>query len=126
MAQGFASVEEWLASLREEDAPVIVEGPKDRACLEGFGIRNVMTLSREPLYKVVEGIAASSRRVVILTDLDKEGKRLYSKLRQGFDRLGVQVDSVYREWLFRETELSHIEGLAAYVEHREEKEGTAP
>lgn len=126
MAQGFASVEEWLASLREEEAPIVVEGPKDRACLEGFGIRNVVTLSREPLYKVVEGIAASSRRVVILTDLDGEGKRLYGKLRQGFDRAGVQVDSVYREWLFRETELSHIEGLAAYVEHREEKEGTAP
>lgn len=123
MAQGFASVEEWLASLREEDAPVIVEGPKDFSALEAFGIRNVVTLSREPLYKVVEGIAASSKRVIILTDLDKEGKRLYSKLRQGFDRLGVQVDAVYREWLFRETELSHIEGLAAYVEHKAQRGG---
>ena len=123
MAQRFASLEEWLAGLREEDAPIVVEGPKDFSALEGFGIRNVVTLSREPLYKVVEGIAASSKRVIILTDLDKEGKRLYSKLKQGFDRAGVQVDTVYREWLFRETELSHIEGLAAYVEHKEQKEG---
>ncbi|MBS3165260.1 toprim domain-containing protein [Candidatus Woesearchaeota archaeon] len=108
------SLEDWLAALQSAGCPIVVEGPKDRAALEQFGILDVVTLSREPLHEVVEGISARSKRVVILTDLDKEGKLLYSKLRQGFSRLGVQVDNVFREFLFS-TQLSHIEGLATYI-----------
>ncbi len=117
----FVSLEEWLAGLREEDAPIVVEGQKDCAALEAFGISGIVTLSKSPLYKVVDDIERESKRVIILTDLDKEGKRLYSRLKQSFDRIGVQVDSVYREWLFKETRLSHIEGLISYVRHEEMK-----
>lgn len=119
MKQVFASLEEWLAGLREEDAPIVVEGQKDCAALEAFGISGIVTLSKSPLYRVVDDIERESKRVIILTDLDKEGKRLYSRLKQSFDRIGVQVDSVYREWLFKETKLSHIEGLPAYARHQE-------
>ncbi len=121
MKQVFASLEEWLAALREERVPIVVEGPSDRAALEAFGITTITTLSRTPLYTVVEDIGRISKRVIILTDLDKEGKRLYSRLKQSFDRAGVQVDTLYREWLFKETRLSHIEGLINYVGHEEMK-----
>lgn len=121
MKQEFASLEEWLAALREEDAPIVVEGLKDCAALEAFGISGIVMLSKSPLYRVVDDIERESKRVIILTDLDKEGKRLYSRLKQSFDRIGVQVDRVYREWLFKETKLSHIEGLINYVRHEEMK-----
>lgn len=120
MKQTFASLDEWLAALKEEAIPIVVEGPNDRAALEAFDISGIITLSRTPLYKVVDDIAERSKRVIILTDLDKEGKRLYSKLKQSFDRIGVQVDTVYREWLFKETTLSQIEGLPNYVKHLED------
>lgn len=121
MKQIFASLDEWLSALKEEAIPIVVEGPHDRAALEAFGVTQLVTLSRTPLYKVVEDIAERSKRVIILTDLDKEGKRLYSKLKQSFDRIGVQVDTVYREWLFKETKLSQIEGLPHYMKRQEVK-----
>ncbi len=119
MKDKFASIEEWVAALSEEDAPIVVEGPNDRSALEAFGIRDIVTLSKYPLYKVVDDITERAKRVIILTDLDKEGKRLYSKLKQSFDRVGVKVDTLYREWLFRESQLSHIEGLVTYIKHEE-------
>lgn len=121
MKRMFASLDGWLAALKEESSPIVVEGPNDRAALEAFGITQLVTLSRTPLYRVVDDIAETSKRVIILTDLDKEGKRLYSKLKQSFDRIGVQVDTVYREWLFKETKLSQIEGLPNYVKHLEDR-----
>lgn len=121
MKRTFASLEEWLSALREESAPIVVEGPNDKAALQAFDITRLVTLSRTPLYKVVEDIAEHSKRVIILTDLDKEGKRLYSKLKQSFARIGVLVDRVFREWLYAETTLTQLEGLVTYVRHQEEK-----
>ena len=66
-----------LSEVMGKDILVIVEGFKDRRALNFFDITNVITLSKNPLYKVVESIYEP---VIILTDLDKKGKELYCKL----------------------------------------------
>ena len=104
----------FLNEIKKDNKLVIVEGVKDKRALANFGIKRVKTLSRRALYKVVEEVKV--KEVVILTDLDREGKRLYAKLKDNFSQRGVRVDDKFREFLFKETKLRQIEGLKRYLE----------
>jgi 5S rRNA maturation endonuclease (ribonuclease M5) len=108
-------INEWIKELRSFDGIIIVEGIKDRRALSSFGIKNIFVLSKKPLYAVVEEIASKTDKVVILTDLDKKGKELYGRLRQDLQKHGVKIDRKFREFLFKKTKLSHLEGLSTYV-----------
>ena len=108
-------MEEVLQELEKiRSKKVIVEGKNDKKSLEKLGFENITVIDR-PLYKVVEEVKDSE--VVILTDLDKAGKKLYGKLAKDFARRGVRVDSIIRELLFK-TQLRQIEGLANYIERQ--------
>jgi|TARA_B100001971_G_C17774141_1_gene326429 5S rRNA maturation endonuclease (ribonuclease M5) len=52
-----------------------------------------------------------NKEVAILTDLDKEGRKLYGKLNSGLQRFGVRVNNKFRDFLFRNTKVRQIEGL---------------
>ncbi len=107
-------IDEWLKGMRSTEKTIIVEGPKDRDALEYFGIKNIVMLSRKPLFEIIEDVAASSREAIILTDFDRKGRELYGKLSSGLQRLGVEVDNKFREYLQR-TRLSHVQGLVGFV-----------
>jgi len=108
-----AAIEEMLALIeKEKDSLVIVEGKKDKKALEALGFSKVIILNK-PLYEIVESI--KEKRVLLLTDLDKEGKQIYSKLKKDLDKRGIMVDDCLRNLLFR-TELRQIEGLTYYLE----------
>jgi 5S rRNA maturation endonuclease (ribonuclease M5) len=94
----------------------IVEGKKDRAALAALGFTDIVELTGKPLYAVAESIEKGSR-VQILTDLDSEGKKLFSQLRADLSPRGVRIDNELREALFR-TELRQIEGLNTYLQYR--------
>lgn len=104
----------WIEKLREAGKLVIVEGEKDIRALNHFGIKSVMEL-KKPLYAVVEEIASMAKEVVILTDFDKKGKELYGRLSKDLAKHGVKVDRYFREFLQKNTRLSHIEGLRTYI-----------
>ena len=87
---------------------VLVEGIKDKKALESLGFVNVVTLKNRPLFEVVESIG--EKEVVVLTDLDREGKKLFSILRKGFQRRGIKVDTKLRVALFK-TGVRQIESL---------------
>jgi len=107
-------MQELLDELEEiKDKPVIVEGLNDRKALEELGFTNVYTLDG-PLYEAVEAFEDEDE-VVILTDLDKAGKKIYGVLAKGLAKRGVKVDKKIRELLFH-TELRQIEGLRHYIE----------
>ena len=115
----------WVESLKASNTLIIVEGKKDRAALESLGIAasNIITLEG-PLYRNVEKIAemisdmaSKPKKAVILTDLDPEGKKLYSKLKKDLGEHGVEIDDRFREFLFRKTKLRQIEGLKTYMEN---------
>ncbi|MBI2145646.1 topoisomerase [Candidatus Woesearchaeota archaeon] len=99
---------------KADDVAVVVEGKKDRAALEAFGISGsrVFVLSRKPLFAVAETVAERYNAVVILTDLDSEGRKLYGKLSTLLQGLGVKIDGELRVFLFRKTKLRQIEGLS--------------
>jgi 5S rRNA maturation endonuclease (ribonuclease M5) len=112
-SEGIKSAIEGVLTLieKEKDSLVIVEGKKDRAALEELGFSSIIILNK-PLYEIVEKINA--KRVLVLTDLDKEGKQIYAKLKKDLNKLGVVVDDGLRNLLFK-TELRQIEGLTRYL-----------
>lgn len=106
-------MKEWLENLRTSKKLIIVEGKKDKAALEKLGITNVVAILRKPLYSFIESIDAEE--VIILTDLDKEGRKLYHTLKQGLQAQGVKVDNYFREYLFKSSKITQIEGLYHYL-----------
>ena len=103
-----------IEKLKDSKKIIIVEGLKDKRALTIFGLKNIITL-KKPLYAVVEEAASKGKDAAILTDLDRQGKLLYSKLNSGLQSNGVRVDNQLRNFLFRKTKIRQIEGLRNYV-----------
>lgn len=110
---------EWLRKLRQTDAPIVVEGPKDERALVALGAKRIVRLSRKPLFAIAEEVANEYDNVILLTDFDKKGKELYGRLSKLFNRLGVKVDSYFRETLQKHARISHIEGLYTALKTKE-------
>ncbi|MBI2109710.1 toprim domain-containing protein [Candidatus Woesearchaeota archaeon] len=108
------SIEEWTQELKTSDKLIIVEGKKDKKALEELGITNLITISK-PLYEVVEQISDKTKEIIILTDMDPEGRKLYSKLKTQLQKRKIKIDTKFREFLIRETKLTNIEGLPHYL-----------
>lgn len=87
---------------------ILVEGKKDKKALEVLGCTRVFTLEGKTLYEAVESV--KEKEIVLLTDLDSEGKKLYSQLKKMLAQRGVVIDDRLRLILFRQ-KVSHIEGL---------------
>ncbi|MFC1690982.1 toprim domain-containing protein [Nanoarchaeota archaeon] len=111
-------LEYWLSELKHSDKLILVEGKKDITALTNLGINetNIVSLSKKDLFNLAEDISKKHKEIILLTDLDKEGKLLYGKLKKLFDEMGVKVDLTFREWLQNNTKLSHIEGIDTYYE----------
>ena len=110
-------LQEQLLKLKDSKKLILVEGKKDKACLESLGFKNVIEINKRPLYKVVEETSAICQEIVILTDLDKKGKQLFGYLNSGLQKHGVKVDNRFRNFLFKSTKLRQIEGLKTYLEN---------
>ena len=100
---------------------IIVEGKNDKIALEHFGIVNVMVLERRALFQVVEEVALRTKECVILVDLDKEGKKIYGKLKKDLNMFGVRIDDELRNYLYKHTKLRQVEGLVHYIEKNKNK-----
>jgi 5S rRNA maturation endonuclease (ribonuclease M5) len=109
---------DWLESLKASEKYIVVEGSKDKSALMKLGIdeERIVTL-RRPAYAIAELLATKTKDVIILTDLDPEGKKHYMRLKTNLTRVGIRVDNKFREALFRQSKLSHIEGIDTYFKH---------
>ncbi|MBI4141444.1 toprim domain-containing protein [Candidatus Woesearchaeota archaeon] len=106
----YAKLSDHINTLINENTLIVVEGIKDKTALNRLGITNIITLNR-PLFSVVEQIAQQTNECVVLTDLDAEGKKLYSRLSNDLQRHGVKINNKLRHFLFKETQLRQIEGI---------------
>ena len=101
-----------LERIKESNYLVIVEGIKDKKALENFGLENIIYLKNKPLFEIIESV--NEKNIIILTDLDTEGKKLFSKLRYNLQKKGIKLDNKLRNLLFK-TKLRNIEGLTNYL-----------
>ncbi|MCX6706803.1 MAG: hypothetical protein NT001_01535 [Candidatus Woesearchaeota archaeon] len=111
-------IEGWIRKIRDSGKIIIVEGQKDKASLISVCINkeSIITLNRnKALYSIAEEVAETGKDAIILTDFDKKGKELYGKMKKELARAGVNIDLQYREFLQKNTKLSHIEGLQRYL-----------
>ncbi|MBU0466122.1 MAG: toprim domain-containing protein [Nanoarchaeota archaeon] len=104
-----------------KDYVILVEGKKDVAALKNAGFDRVYAIHvtgvglRERIEQIAEGIEDRKRtRVCILTDLDKQGKKLYMLIKPILIELGVKVDSTLRGLLLK-ARLSHMEGFEKFM-----------
>ncbi len=104
-----------LKKLKNSGKIIIVEGKKDKSALKKLGIKNIIELSKKPLFQIIEDISDNSKECVILTDLDKKGKQLYGKINSGLQKFGVKVDNKFRNFLYKNTRLRQIEGITTYI-----------
>ncbi len=109
---------ELLDEIKQKNLLVLVEGQKDARALKELGIINILSL-KKPLFAVVEEIASKEKEVVLLTDLDDEGKKLYHELSRGLQKHGVKIDNRLRGLLFK-TPIRHVEGLSGYLARAQE------
>lgn len=105
-----------ISKLLEESEThaIIVEGPHDKSALEALGVVNVHAIGSMPEYEFAENIARDFREVILLLDLDKEGKRKTHHLTEVFQSLGVKVERRYANEI-RKTELRNIEGIMTHI-----------
>ena len=103
---------DWINAIIESNKIIIVEGKKDKKALLELGVDDSQIVClNSALYKIIDEIIFLKKEVIILTDFDTEGKKLYGVLKKGLEKEGVIVDNVFREALRRYTKVSHIEGM---------------
>ena len=112
MENNMQAIGESLEEIKENNYLVIVEGKKDKKALNKLGLSNVVFLENRPLFEFVESI--EEENVVVLTDLDSEGRKLFNKIRHQLQRRGVKLHNKIRNNLFK-SRLRNIEGLDTYL-----------
>lgn len=114
-------VEEILNELfrHSQDGDIfVVEGKRDIRSLKKLGIDgDIETVSNKSLLNFSEDIAYTGKCVVILTDWDRRGEILASKLSEYLQTLDVDYDVEIREQLksLVKKEIKDIESLYNYV-----------
>ena len=103
---------------------ILVEGKRDASTLKSFGFQKVYTIHKTgvSLRERIEEIASNvlkKEKVCILTDLDKQGKKLYLLTKSILQELGVKIDSSFRGLLIK-AKISHIEGLSNFLKKVDE------
>ncbi len=118
MNQEILELREWIKKLKNSNKIILVEGKNDVAALRVLGIDNDIFEINKALFEVVEEIADNNdnKEIIILTDFDKKGKELYGKLKKDLVKHGCKIDHYFREFLQKNTKLTHIEGLPRYLE----------
>lgn len=107
-------LQDFLDSLHKHpDAVFIVEGKHDVEALKEQGVQNIQRLNTN-LYLLAEKVAKNYTQAIILTDLDVEGKKLYTKLRHYLGQLGVHIIDEPRT-LLTKTTLTQLEGLSNHI-----------
>ncbi|MEK6892365.1 MAG: toprim domain-containing protein [Nanoarchaeota archaeon] len=116
MDKNFEEFYKHIEKIKHSNIIVIVEGKKDRAALNKFGITNIIELTKKSLFQIVEEVANSNEECIILTDLDKKGKEIYGKLNSDLQKHGVKVNNKFRNFLLKNTKLRQIEGMDTYIQ----------
>jgi len=112
------NIQDWIDEIKGSKSLILVEGKKDRYALNSFGLSNIMTI-KKPLFEVVEEISGITDRCILLVDLDKQGRKLYSYFKKNLQRRGVKIEDRFRQFLYKNTEITNIEGIKRYATRKE-------
>ena len=110
---------------RNRNAPIIVEGDRDRRSLRALEVRGeILSLNRGiAIFALCESLARRHREAIIMTDWDERGGRLARQLRDGLSANGVRYDDQLRARLTHlcKKDIKDVESLHAFVRSIEAK-----
>jgi 5S rRNA maturation endonuclease (ribonuclease M5) len=96
----YTDLENVVKEMNEYVDVVVVEGKHDKEALEEMGITKEIAMYSGSKYSYadfIEYLRLRYKRVAILTDYDKAGRRFNKKLSTGLEKEGVKVEKIYRE-----------------------------
>jgi len=99
--------------------PIIVEGKKHVELLKNIGFQEVYPIHESGIslperINHLTQIISRKKKVCILTDLDKRGKKLYFEIKELCNQFGIKTDSTLRGILLVGN-LGHLEELKEFV-----------
>jgi len=111
-----------IENAKSDDSLIIVEGKKDRIALENLGLKNIFVLNEtsKSICEKIEEISGKAKEVVIMTDIDKEGKKIYFLMKKAFSQMNVRINNRIRELLIK-LKISHVEGLDSFICNHQSK-----
>jgi len=109
---------------------IIVEGKKDSRALASLGVaQNVVELNVGlSILSFCEKTALKHREVIVLTDWDRKGGRLFRQLADSFKSLGVAVDGRFRSDMahLAKKGAKDVEGLPGFIRWLREARDAGP
>ncbi len=110
-------LENHIVLLNNSKILIVVEGKRDKQALRNLGIKAPILTLFPGIYKIIEEICYEyeNYEVCILTDLDRAGKHLYSRLYSELCNYGIKINNTFREYIFTSTKVRQIEGLFNYA-----------
>jgi 5S rRNA maturation endonuclease (ribonuclease M5) len=104
-----------LNDLSSNGAVVLVEGKRDAAALLGLGYTGPLVTKAMPISQ--RKLLEEAKLVVILTDLDSEGRRLAARYIKFFARRGLATSLSYRRRLSLASRgrFLHVENLIRFA-----------
>jgi len=98
----FESFKDWKEKLKEygntENVVVIVEGKRDEQVLKRWGIQNVFAIKGRRFYDILEEVEYCNL-CILLIDTDKQGDKIFYRLKQMLEREGIPIDTDFREYM---------------------------
>jgi 5S rRNA maturation endonuclease (ribonuclease M5) len=93
----YAELESVIEELNESVDAIIVEGARDKKGLRELGItKEILMCSTKPDTAFIDDLRSRYKRVAILTDYDRAGKRFNKRLIARLERDGVKVETTFR------------------------------
>lgn len=122
MSERLNRVEEVLNEIKdlsESGAIIVVEGKKDVVSLRELGVRGRIEIATyRPLLPFTEDISKKTNEVIILTDWDRRGGFLASRISDYLRSMGIIPNNGPRSKLSSlvRKEITAVEELSRYVE----------
>lgn len=118
------SITEWVDGVNSRISSglveVVVEGPRDERALKLLGVRANFTRAKDLMTEIRDRGCSrvKGRSFIIMTDFDKEGKIIYSKLKDTITSCGGDVDDRPRAEYRRKGLPPLIEELEGFLGRR--------
>ncbi|MFO7792246.1 MAG: toprim domain-containing protein [Candidatus Saliniplasma sp.] len=113
--------ERVLETIREKnrEIPIIVEGKKDVNALRRLGIKGriIKIKTSKTVFRIIEGLRKEHDEVIILTDWDRTGARLYHRVKKACKANTLSFDQNIRKRLIKYTrkDIKDVESLPAFL-----------